>query len=93
MPRFLSIACLAAVLISPAAIAQIGSQSSADGDEATVAQTAAATMPVAYVYVSNTVNQIIGFFSEPDGQADGHSRFAIQFAIQGTEPPEHGGER
>ena len=68
MPRFLSIACLAAVLISPAAIAQIGSQSSADGDEATVAQTAAATTPVAYVYVSNAVNQIIGFSASPTGK-------------------------
>jgi len=68
MPRFLSIACLAAVLISPAAIAQIGSQSSAGGDEATVGQTAAATTPVAYVYVSNTVNQIIGFSASPTGK-------------------------
>ncbi len=68
MPRLFSIACLAAVLFSHTAIAQISSETSAGVEQVTVLETAAATAPVANVYVSNTVNQIIGFSASPTGK-------------------------
>jgi hypothetical protein len=69
MPRFLSLACVAVMAVSQAALAQITSQTSGSiAGETTVAQATATTAPIAYVYVSNTFNHIAGFSASSAGK-------------------------
>lgn len=63
MLRFLSFLCLAVISTSLPAFPQIASQVSAES-----VKQAVAPAPIAYVYVSNTANQIVGYSASPTGK-------------------------
>jgi hypothetical protein len=64
MLRFLPLVCLTAISTSLPAFSQMASQASVES----VKQAAATTTPVAYVYVSNTANQIVGYAASATGK-------------------------
>ena len=64
MSRFVPLFCLAAIAMSEAAFPQIPAQASVGS----VQQAATTPGPIAYVYVSNTANQILGYYANPAGK-------------------------